>query len=46
LEPQDVPVGVAEIGPFNGQQDDAVSGKCWNIDDAGNVVIRFASRLN
>jgi hypothetical protein len=42
LEPQDVAVDVAEIGPFNGQQDDTVSGKCWNVDDAGNVSEGFS----
>lgn len=36
LEAQTVPVDATEVGPFSGKQGDAVTGKCWNIDDAGN----------
>jgi len=37
LEPQVTPVATTEIGPFQGQQGDTVTIKCWNVDDAGNV---------
>ncbi|MCU0871475.1 MAG: hypothetical protein MUE50_03945 [Pirellulaceae bacterium] len=33
----EVPVEMLEVGPFNGQQGDAVSVECFNVDDAGNV---------
>lgn len=37
LEPQEIPVATVEVGPFQGQQGDAVVIRCWNVDDAGNV---------
>jgi hypothetical protein len=37
MSPVDVPVETAELGPFSGYDNDVVRGKCWNIDDAGNI---------